>query len=101
MRKEKDSLGELDIPDGAYYGIQAFRASQNFPISGTQVHPELLKTYLLLKRAAAKANCAVGALDQLRGDAIVQAVDGLLNTDVRRHFIVDAYQAGGPSPGPT
>ena len=94
MRKEKDSLGELEIPDGVYYGIQAFRASQNFPISGTQVHPELLKTYLLLKRCAARANSEVGALDSQRADAIVHAVDALLKTDFRRHFIVDAYQAG-------
>ena len=94
MRKEKDSLGELEIPDGVYYGIQAFRASQNFPISGTQVHPELLKTYLLLKRSAAKANFEVGALDLQRADGIVQAVDTLLKTDFRKHFIVDAYQAG-------
>jgi aspartate ammonia-lyase len=94
MRKEKDSLGELEIPDGVYYGIQAFRASQNFPISGTQVHPELLRTYLLLKRCAARANLEVGALDHQRADAIAQAVDTLLLTDFRRHFIVDAYQAG-------
>ena len=39
MRTEKDSLGELKIPDGVYYGIQSFRARENFPISGTQVHP--------------------------------------------------------------
>ena len=94
MRKERDSLGELEIPDGVYYGIQAFRASQNFPISGTQVHSELLRTYLLLKRSAARANFEVGALDQQRADAIAQAVDTLLQTDFRRHFIVDAYQAG-------
>jgi aspartate ammonia-lyase len=67
VRKEKDSLGELEIPDGVYYGIQAFRASQNFPISGTQVHPELLKTFLLLKRSAARAKQEVGARDPLRG----------------------------------
>jgi aspartate ammonia-lyase len=94
MRKEKDSLGELEIPDGVYYGIQAFRASQNFPISGRQVHPELLKTYLLLKRCAARANLEAGALDQVRAEAIVHAVDALLQTDFRRHFIIDAYQAG-------
>lgn len=94
MRKEKDGLGELEIPDGVYYGIQAFRASQNFPISGTQVHPELLKAYLILKRSAARANFDAGALDELRRDVIVRAVDRLLQTDFRRHFIVDAFQAG-------
>ncbi len=94
MRTETDSLGELEIPDHVYYGVQSLRAAQNFPISGTQVHPELIRMYLLLKRCAAKANGEVGALDHQRCDAIVSAVDAILAADVRPHFIVDAYQAG-------
>ncbi len=94
MRTEQDSLGELEIPDHVYYGIQSLRAAQNFPISGTQVHPELIRTYLLLKRCAAKANGDVGALDRPRRDAIISAVATILASDFRRHFIVDAFQAG-------
>ena len=63
MRVETDSLGPLKIPDDAYYGIQSFRASQNFPISQTQVHPALIRSYLLLKKAAAKANNAMKEVD--------------------------------------
>lgn len=94
MRTEKDSLGELQIPDNVYYGIQSYRASQNFPISGTQVEQELIRSYLLLKRAAAVANQKAGTLDKSLSESIVKAIDGLLEGDFQKHFIVDAYQAG-------
>lgn len=94
MRTEKDSIGELKLPDNVYYGIQSHRASQNFPISQTQVHPELIRSYLLLKRAAAKANQISGVLNAKRANAIVRAVNDLLESDFRKHFVVDAYQAG-------
>lgn len=94
MRIEKDSLGELQIPKDAYYGIQSHRAALNFPISQTQVHPELIRGYILLKQAAAHANKAVGALDARRAGAISRAARELLKSDFRKHFIVDAYQAG-------
>lgn len=94
MRRENDSLGSLEIPDDVYYGIQSFRASQNFPISQTQVHPNLIRSYLLIKKAAATANIEVGALEEDKGNLISRAVDELLASDFQKHFIVDAYQAG-------
>ena len=94
MRKERDSLGELKIPDGVYFGIQSYRASLNFPISQTTVHIELVRTYLKLKRAAAIANQKAKALDARRTNAIVRAIDELLAEDFSKHFIIDAYQAG-------
>ena len=95
MRIEKDGIGELVIPDGVYYGIQSLRAAKNFPISGTQVHPELIKCFLLLKKAAAIANNKVHALEVKKSTAITTAIDQLLaSNDYQKHFIVDAYQAG-------
>lgn len=94
MRIEKDGLGELPIPEDVYYGIQSFRASRNFPISNTQVHPELIKSFLLLKKACAVANEKAGALDAAKSDAIQEAVDKLLGEEYLKHFIVDAYQPG-------
>lgn len=94
MRIEKDGLGELAIPDDVLYGIQSFRASKNFPISGTQVHNELIKTFLRLKKAAAVANFQSSALDLEKSVAITKAVDKLLSEDYQTHFIIDAYQAG-------
>lgn len=98
MRIEKDSLGELEIPEDVYYGIQSYRASQNFQISGTQIHPQLIKSYLLLKKAAAIANKNCNALPSEKADSIVMAVDDLLKIDLKKHpekyFIIDTYQAG-------
>lgn len=100
MRKEKDSLGELELPSDVYYGIQSYRASKNFQISGTQIHPELIKAYIFLKRSAANANCKAGVLDSEICDAIVSACNELLRIDFRKqiyhdkYFIIDAYQAG-------
>lgn len=93
-RLEKDSLGMLEIPADAEYGIQSFRAAQNFKISGTQVHPELIRSLLIVKKAAARANLQAKALDEYRALAIVRAVDELLSFEFENHFIIDAYQAG-------
>lgn len=100
MRIESDSIGPLQIPKDAYYGIQTYRASLNFQISGTEIHPVFIKTFLLLKKAAAVANKNAGALSPQKADAIVAAVDELLKVDFQdikskgKYFIVDAYQAG-------
>lgn len=94
MRTEKDGLGTLLIPEDAYYGIQSFRASKNFPISGTQVHHELIKTFIRVKKACAIANHKAGALELEKSAAITQSCERLLSEDYAKHFIVDAYQAG-------
>lgn len=96
MRIEKDSIGDLEIEDDAFYGIQSYRASQNFQISGEQVHPQLIHSYLLLKKAAAIANQKAGVLDSKKAAAIVDAIDFLINQgrSNSKYFIIDAYQAG-------
>lgn len=94
MRIEKDILGELEIPNESYYGIQTYRAFHNFQISGTQIHPVLINSYLLLKKAAAIANQKINSLDSVKADAIILAVNRLLESDFHNHFIVDTYQAG-------
>ena len=94
MRIEKDGIGELSLPEDVFYGIQSYRASKNFPISGTQVHKELLRSFLLLKKAAAIANYKSNTLELEKSEAIATAVDELLISDFEKHFIVDAYQAG-------
>ena len=56
MRKEKDSLGFVEVPAGAYYGAQTQRAVENYPISGMRAHPLLIRAMGMVKRAAAEAN---------------------------------------------
>lgn len=97
MRIEKDSVGQLEIKEDAYYGIQSFRASQNFQISGTQIHSRLIESYLLLKKAAAIANEKSKVLDSKKAQAIATAVDELLKQKAHessQFFIIDAFQAG-------
>jgi len=90
----EDSLGERQIPIDAYYGIQTLRATENFPVSGVKIHPELVTAYVQIKKAAAIANMVVGALDEERGRAIVEAANEVLSGQWRDQFVVDAFQAG-------
>jgi aspartate ammonia-lyase len=93
-RIERDSLGELRVPLEAYFGVQTQRAVENFPISGLRAPAELVDSTILIKKAAAEVNLALG---RLRGDvakAIIQAADEVLAGGFRDQFVVDVYQAG-------
>ena len=93
-RIEKDPLGTVRVPARAYYGAQTQRAVENFPISGLTAPPELVTATILIKRAAAEANVALGRLDAAVGGAIRQAADQVLGGGLRDQFVVDVYQAG-------
>ncbi len=93
-RKEKDSLGEIEIPAGAYYGVQTQRAVHNFPISGIMPHAVAVESFVFIKKAAAITNSQLGILDKKIADAIVKASDEILSGKHREHFVVDVYQAG-------
>ena len=93
-RVERDPLGEVRVPEGAYYGAQTQRAVENFPISGFRPPTPLVIATVLIKQACARANAALGRLDAEVADAIVKAADEILNGELRDHFVVDIYQAG-------
>ncbi len=93
-RTERDSLGTLEVPADAYYGVQTARAIVNFPISGERLHIEMVRAVARIKIAAARANMEVNALDRKKGEAIVQAAEEVLAGKHDRDFVVDAYQAG-------
>ena len=93
-RTERDPLGEHSVPVDAYYGIQTQRASDNFPISGLRAPEELVTATILVKKAAAAANQALGRLPVEIGRAIMTAADEVLAGSLRDQFIVDVYQAG-------
>jgi aspartate ammonia-lyase len=94
VRVERDPLGEVQVPQQAYYGVQTERAVENFPISGLRAPAELVTATVLIKQACAKANLALGRLDKRIGNAIVQACDEVLAGGLRDQFVVDVYQAG-------
>jgi len=93
-RKERDSLGERDVPADAYFGIQTLRATENFPVSGIRARPEFITAYAMVKKAAALANMDVGWLEPHKGDAIVRACDEILAGRLHDQFVVDDFQAG-------
>lgn len=93
-RLERDPLGELRVPADVYYGVQTQRALENFPISGLTAPAPLVTATVLIKRAAARANAALGRLDRPIADAIIQAADDVLEGRLRDQFVVDVYQAG-------
>jgi len=93
-RIEKDSLGEINLPAEAYYGVQTQRAVHNFPISGIKAHAVVVESYVYIKKAAAMTNAELGVLDKKIANAIVKASDEVLSGKHREHFVVDVYQAG-------
>jgi aspartate ammonia-lyase len=93
-RVELDPLGEVNVPADAYYGAQTARAVENFPISGLRAPADLVTATILVKKAAAEANAALGRLDQAVAGAIVSAADEILAGRFRDQFVVDVYQAG-------
>ncbi|MGQ9632243.1 MAG: aspartate ammonia-lyase [bacterium] len=93
-RRERDSLGFKEVPADAYYGVQTFRAVENFPISGLRAHPALVWAYAAIKLAAARANMETGLLDPTVGEAIARASQEIIDGKLRDQFVVDVFQAG-------
>jgi aspartate ammonia-lyase len=93
-RTERDSLGPLEIPADAYYGVQTARAVANFPISGERLPIEMVRAAARIKIAAARANADLGELDPKKAEAIVGAAREVLEGKLDDQFVVDAYQAG-------
>ncbi|MFQ6038656.1 MAG: aspartate ammonia-lyase, partial [Candidatus Aminicenantales bacterium] len=94
FRVERDSLGEVPVPEGAYYGAQTVRASENFPISGLKLHPWMIRAMALIKKAAARANAEMKLLDRRTSRAIIAACDEILSGKFHDQFIVDVFQMG-------
>jgi len=94
MRTEKDSLGEMEVPDEVYYGVQTARAIENFPVSGLRAHPMFIVGYAMLKKAAAMANMELSQLDAVIGDLIIRATDEIIQGQHWDEFVVDVFQAG-------
>src|SRR5438477_10236583 len=77
-RIERDSLGDVQVPDDALYGAQTARAIHNFPITGLRPHPALVRATVLVKRAAAETNRNLEQRDAERANAIIAAADRVL-----------------------
>lgn len=94
FRVEHDSLGQVRVPSSALWQAQTQRAVENFAISGERVHPEVIRSLLLIKRAAAQSNGHLGVVSADVADAIRRACDLLLQGDLQQEFPVDVFQTG-------
>lgn len=95
MRIEKDSMGELEVPEKALYGAQTQRAINNFPISDEPLPEAFIRSLILIKAAAARANESLECITPQMSKAIQNACDELLNADdLMQHFPVDVFQTG-------
>ena len=94
MRTERDSIGEVFLPDDAYYGVQTARAKDNFPMTGRLMHPYMIDSLVEIKKAAAMANQRAGTLKLEIANAIIRACDEILSGRFRDQFVVDPVQGG-------
>ena len=95
-RIEKDFLGEKELPDGAYYGVQTQRGKDNFHITGIPMSAEpcFVQAFGYAKKAAAMANRDLGVLDAKVAEAIIGACDRLVAGEFRDQFVTDFIQGG-------
>src|SRR5687768_2001956 len=96
FRVEQDFLGEKQIPANAYWGVHTARAVENFPISGTPISamPDLIRAFGYVKKATARTNAELGAIDRQRAAAIISACDELIAGKFHEQFVVDVIQGG-------
>lgn len=94
MRLESDSIGEMEVPGEAYYGVQALRANENFPITGNSLNPDFIKNMARIKRAAAITNMRAGRLKPEIANAIESACNEVVCGMFATEFIVDGIQGG-------
>ena len=94
-RIERDSMGELQVPETALYGAQTQRAINNFPVSGNTMPEAFISALLTAKSAAAQANATLELIPAAMANTISDVVTDLLaSPDLMSHFPVDVYQTG-------
>lgn len=95
-RIEKDFLGERELPDDVYYGVQTLRAKENFHITGLpmSMEPAMVKALAYVKKAAAMANLGCEVLEKDVADAIMKACDLVIDGEYTDQFVTDFIQGG-------
>ncbi|MEO8098547.1 MAG: class II fumarate hydratase [Acidobacteriota bacterium] len=94
FRLERDSMGEVRVPQDALYGAQTQRAVENFRVSRKRLQPQFIQSLGLIKACAAKANGVLGALPSDRALAIAEAADKIADGEYYDQFVVDVFQTG-------
>ncbi|EGN76402.1 fumarase [Idiomarina sp. A28L] len=94
FRTERDSMGDIEVPDDALYGAQTQRALNNFNISGLTLPFAFIRAVALIKYCAAEANAKLDLLAQNKADAIMQAALEVFEGRWQNQFPVDVFQTG-------
>ena len=93
-RTDHDSLGSVKIPSNAYYGPFTGRAIKQYHVTGKTAHPNLIKSFVMIKRSAAIANMKTKAMNRKQALAIVKACDSILKGKAQDQFVVDMINSG-------
>jgi aspartate ammonia-lyase len=94
FRTDKDSLGPVKIPYNAFYGPFTGRAIKQYHVTGQTAHPNLIKSFVMIKRSAAIANMKTKAINKKQGIAVVNACDKILSGKYQDQFVVDMINSG-------
>ncbi len=93
-RTESDSMGKMAVPVDRYYGAQTARSLIHFAIGKDTMPPELIRSFGILKKAAALVNRDLGKLSQDKADLITRAADEVISGKLRDHFPLRVWQTG-------
>ncbi|HEY8910104.1 MAG TPA: aspartate ammonia-lyase [Desulfosporosinus sp.] len=94
VRIEKDYIGEREISDTKYYGINTQRAQENFNLGSQNVNLKLIYEIALIKKAAARVNKELKQLTEEKANAIIRASEEVIEGNFNREFVVNAFQGG-------
>ena len=94
FRKEKDSMGEVEVPEDKYFGAQTQRSLNNFKIGGEKFQRDFIRAYGIVKKAAASVNNSKGLLDSKLADAIKRASQEVIEGKLDEHFPLVVWQTG-------
>ncbi len=93
-RIEKDTMGEINVPNDRYWGAQTERSLENFRIGTEKMPKELIRAFALLKRSVAVVNHNLGKLDETKAGAIIKACDEILADKLEGEFPLAIWQTG-------
>tara|TARA_B110000116_G_scaffold52699_1_gene44247 strand:- start:1124 stop:2512 length:1389 start_codon:yes stop_codon:yes gene_type:complete len=93
-RIEKDSLGEMQVPENAYYGAQTQRAVENFKISNLRFSEQFIKSLALIKKSAAIVNNKLGLIENDVSKIIIDVSDEIISGKYMNEFVIDIFQTG-------
>lgn len=93
-RIESDSMGEIEVPNQAYYGAQTARSLKHFNIGTDKIPLPVIRAFGWIKRAAAEVNCELGLLSQEKKEWIVQAAKEVTEGALNAHFPLSVWQTG-------